>query len=68
MSQSRSKQEKKIDKGEEMSFPASDPPAYGGATGTEPPVARKDRKAPKITRQQIEDARRGAGHKSRDGD
>jgi hypothetical protein len=46
-----------------MTFPASDPPASGKATGTEPPRKPVDRKPPEITREQIEQARRGEGHK-----
>jgi len=55
--------DKKIDKAGEMTFPASDPPASGKATGTDPPRKPVDRKPPEITREQIEQARRGEGHK-----
>ena len=53
----------KLDRELKETFPASDPPARGGATGTEPPRARVDRKPPKITREQIERAQRGDDHK-----
>ena len=56
--------EKKVDKGLDMTFPASDPVATGKATSTEPPRRPKDRKAPVITKEEIEQARRGRGHKS----
>jgi hypothetical protein len=55
--------EKKIDKSVDMTFPASDPPAPGKATGTEPPKRPVDREAPTITRDEIEQAQRGEGHK-----
>jgi hypothetical protein len=38
---------------------ASDATAHGKATGTEPPARPVDRKAPIITKEQIEPARRG---------
>ena len=44
-----------------MTFPASDAPAPGHTTGTEPPARPIDRKAPIITREQIE-AAANAGH------
>ena len=47
----------------DMTFPASDATAHGTATGTEPPTRPVDRKAPIITREQIEQAERGEGHK-----
>jgi hypothetical protein len=59
--------EKKIDKAVDMSFPASDPTAHGDATGTEEPCAPVDRKAPRITKQQIEAAQRGDGHQHQGG-
>jgi hypothetical protein len=54
-----SEQERKIDKAVEMSFPASDPIATGGATSTEPPSRPTDRSAPVISEEEIEQARRG---------
>lgn len=59
--------EKKIDKAGDMSFPASDPTAHGKPTSTEEPSRPVDRKAPKITKEQIEQAQRGAGHKHQGG-
>jgi hypothetical protein len=55
--------EKKIDRSVDMTFPASDAPVHGRATGTETPARPTDRKAPKITKEEIERAKRGAGHK-----
>ena len=59
----KSKTEKNVDKGLDMTFPASDPAATGKATSTEPPGRPTDRKAPVITKEEIEQARRGRGHK-----
>ena len=61
------KKEKKVDDAIDMTFPASDPTAHGKATGTEPPSRPTDRKAPKITKDQIEQAQRGEGHKHQGG-
>jgi hypothetical protein len=55
--------EKKADKAVDMTFPASDPVATGGATSTEPSTRPKNRKPPLLTKQEIEQARRGDGHK-----
>ena len=55
--------EKKVDKAVDMTFPASDPVATGGATSTEPPTRPKDRKPPLLRKEEIEQARRGDGHK-----
>lgn len=60
-------EDKKIDKAVDLSFPASDPTAHGPATGTEDPCAPVDRKAPRITKEQIEAAQRGDGHKHQGG-
>jgi hypothetical protein len=60
---SNSTSDKKHDKAVDMTFPASDPVAPGHPTGTEEPCRPADRKAPKITRKQIEQAQRGGGHK-----
>jgi hypothetical protein len=46
-----------------MTFPASDPVSSGKATSTEPAGRPVDRKAQKITKEQIEQAQRGEGHK-----
>ena len=58
--------DKKHDKAIDMSFPASDPLAHGKPTGTETPGRPADRKAPKITKEQIDQAQRGQGHKSQE--
>ena len=63
MDQSKAKKEKKVDKAVDMTFPASDPPASGNPTGTEPPKRPVDRKAPVVTSEEIEQAQRGEGHK-----
>jgi hypothetical protein len=55
--------DQKVDKAVDMSFPASDAPSHGKATGTEPPARPADRKAPVITKDEIERAKRGEGHK-----
>ena len=60
MDHAKKTQEKKVDKAVDMTFPASDPPASGKATGTEPAKRPADRKAPIITKEEIEQARRGA--------
>jgi hypothetical protein len=52
-------QEKKVDKAVDMTFPASDPVAAGEATSTEPPRRPVDREPPVISKEQIEQARRG---------
>ena len=71
MSQANKKQgvgsrEKKIDDAIDKTFPASDPTATGPATSTEPPARPTDRKAPVVTREEIEEARKGKGHKQND--
>jgi hypothetical protein len=68
MSTERQKhKEKKHDKAVDMTFPASDPTAHGKPTGTEAPCRPTDREAPKITKEQIEQAQRGDGHKHQGG-
>ena len=52
----RKSREEKLDASVDMTFPASDAPAPGHATGTEPPARPTDRKAPIITKEQIEAA------------
>jgi hypothetical protein len=52
----------KVDRSLDMTFPASDAPARG-TTSTEPAKRPVDRTAPRITKEQIERARRGEGHK-----
>jgi hypothetical protein len=58
--------EKKIDDAIDKTFPASDPTATGHATGTEAPARPVDREAPVITKEEIEEAQKGAGHKQND--
>jgi len=62
MERSKTPKDRKIDKAVDMTFPASDVPAHGRATGTEPPRRPVDRQAPQVTKEQIEQARRGEGH------
>ena len=51
------------DKAVDMTFPASDPVAHGKPTAHEKPRRPVGRKAPLITREQIEQAQRGDGHR-----
>ncbi len=60
------KKDKALDKSVEMTFPASDPAALGGATGTEPPRRPVDRQAPRITKEQIEQASSSGDHRHRE--
>ena len=60
------KKDKKVDKAVDMTFPASDAPAHSKPTATETPKRPSDREAPPITREQVERARRGEGHKQDD--
>src|SRR5262245_3264097 len=62
---SKDTKQRKHDRAVDMTFPASDPVAQGKPTGTEKPRRPTDRQAPVITREQIEQARRGEGHKPR---
>ena len=57
------KKDKKVDKAVDMTFPASDPTAHGKATSTEKPKRPADREAPTISKEEIERAQRGGGHK-----
>jgi hypothetical protein len=66
VTQNKAHKDKKIDKAVDMTFPASDPAATGKATGTEPPARPTDRKAPVITREEVERAQKGEGHKKPD--
>jgi hypothetical protein len=63
MDEKAKRKDKKIDKAGDMSFPASDAAAHDKPTSTEPPARPTDRKAPHITKEQIEQAQRGEGHK-----
>jgi hypothetical protein len=67
VTQDKANKDKKIDKAVDMTFPASDPAASGKATGTEAPARPADRKAPVITREEVDRAQKGEGHKKRDG-
>jgi hypothetical protein len=67
MDENKKRKQKKIDKAIDMTFPASDPTAHGKPTSTEPPRRPVDRKAPKITKEQIDNASRGEGHKHQPG-
>ena len=58
----KTSKERKIDEAVDMTFPASDAPAHGASTGTEPPRRPANRQAPPITKEQIERAQRGEGH------
>jgi hypothetical protein len=51
--------ERKVDDAVEMTFPASDPTAPGRATGTEPAARPASRKAPVISKEDIERAAAG---------
>jgi hypothetical protein len=62
---SKNTKQRKHDRAVDMTFPASDPIAHGKPTGTEKPRGPLDRRAPRITREQIEQAQRGEGHKHR---
>jgi hypothetical protein len=59
------REDRKIDEAIEMTFPASDPPASGMPTSTEAARRPADRMPPRITRQDIEAAERGEGHRHR---
>ena len=56
----RKRREDKVDAAVDMTFPASDAPTPGHATSTEPPARPVDRKAPLITKEQIEAAAKGS--------
>ncbi len=55
--------EKKVDEAIKETFPASDPPTFGRSTGTEPATTPTTRKAAVISKEDIEAARQGEGHK-----
>lgn len=57
------KQGSKLYKAVDGTFPASDPPAVGTPTSTEPPKRPLDRKPPVISREQNEAAERDEGHR-----
>lgn len=55
----KSKNDAKVDHASEASFPASDAPGHSSATGTEAPCRPQDRHAPRVTREEIDQAQRG---------
>ncbi|RTL62892.1 MAG: hypothetical protein EKK41_24565 [Hyphomicrobiales bacterium] len=55
--------EKKVDEAIKETFPASDPPAFGRSTGNEPANKPTSRQAAVISKEDIEAARQGEGHK-----
>src|SRR4029078_9940213 len=59
--------QKKVDDAVAMTFPASDPTSHGSPTGTEPPNRPVDRRAPAITKEQIEQAQHGDGTNAKTG-
>lgn len=59
----KEKKDKMVDEAVDMTFPASDATAHGRPTSTEPSRRPADRKAPVITKEQIDHAQRGKGHK-----
>jgi hypothetical protein len=63
MDQHKEKKDEEVDKAVDETFPASDPTTHGKPTANEPSQRPVDRKAPVITREQIEQAQRGRGHK-----
>jgi hypothetical protein len=67
MEQDTKREERKVDKAGDMTFPASDATAHGEATATEQPARPADRQAPQITMEQVEQAQRGEGHKHQPG-
>jgi len=60
----RTSREKDVDKAVEMTFPASDATTPGHATSTEPAMRPTDRRAPVISKDDIEAAAKGAERKS----
>lgn len=63
---SRRREEEKLDEAVRETFPASDPAAAGKPTSTEPIERPTDRQPPVITKDEIEQARRGKGHEQND--
>ena len=58
--------EEDVDKSVEMTFPASDAATPGHATSTEPPSRPTDRRAPTISKDDIEAAAKGTGQGRRE--
>jgi hypothetical protein len=61
----RQQKDEKVDRSVDMTFPASDAPAAGKPTGNEEPKSRPDREAPVISKEDIDRAQRGEGHKQK---
>lgn len=59
-------EDERVDEAIRETFPASDPTAAGKATSTEPIGRPADRKTPAISREEIEQARKGNGHAQND--
>jgi hypothetical protein len=59
-------EDERVDEAIRETFPASDPAAAGEATGTEPARRPMDRQPPAISREEIEQARKGKGHTQND--
>lgn len=59
-------EDERVDEAIRETFPASDPPAAGEATSTEPAGRPTDRRAPTICKEEIEQARKGKGHTQND--
>jgi hypothetical protein len=68
MDEKTTTKDKKIDQAGKASFPASDPTPHASSTSTELPGRPVDRMAPRITKEQIEQAQHGDGHHHRDGE
>ena len=67
MNEKKKRTDKKVDHAGNMSFPASDATTHGKPTSTERPGRPVDRKAPHVTKEQIDQAQRGEGHKHQRG-
>ncbi len=59
-------EDERVDEAIQETFPASDPTAAGEPTSTEPLGRPTDRKPPTISREEIEQARKGKGHAQND--
>jgi len=59
--QNESRKSRQLDAALEMMFPASDPPAIGEPTGTEPPRRPVDRRTPQISKGQVDAAAAPSG-------
>jgi len=68
MDEKTTTKDKKTDQAGKASFPASDPTPYASSTSSELPGRPVDRMAPRITKEEIEQAQHGDGHHHRDGE